>query len=403
MKIKSITKVPRNGETVFNLEVKKNHNYLVNNTLVSNCHNLESELISFMESKISVQDLKEFELTGLVRIPKQTMTEAQKFKWLFSKCLEAYKSRYANELSTLEEMNNNDNEYYFQTRKTKYLDSIVCMICRLKDQLEATKTPGVCVQTSPFEISFKPLFADRIAHNYLYKFADRILFMSATVYNKKQYCKNVGLDEEEMTYITCTSPIKSENRPLKVMPYISLSYKNKEANKPKLLRTVKEILEHHEGERGIIHTVNYDIAKFLVEELQDPRLVLPRGKERDAKIDNFMTSSKEDLVLISPSLTEGISLNDDLSRFSVICKLPFKNLGDPWVKKRMEVDEQWYSTETVHSLVQMTGRVVRSPDDYGVNYILDSQFPYFFRNNIHSFPKWWKDSISIIKEGDPWQ
>lgn len=387
-------------DNVEGYEPKISHRPLI---VLDETHNLEAELISFMTTSISVQDLKEFELTGLTRIPKQNMSESNKFEWLFGKCLSAYKTRYANELATLEDMDGGSSDYYFQTRKTKYLDTIICMICRLREQLQETNTPGICVQTSPYEISFKPLYANRIAKNYLYKFGDRILLMSATVFNKKQFCKNVGIKEDEMTYITCTSPIKSENRPIKVMPHINLSYKNKEANKPKLLNMVKEILQHHKGERGIIHTVNYDIAKFLVEELEDPRLVLPRGKERDEKIAKFMSSEKDDLVLISPSLTEGISLNDDLSRFSIICKLPFKNLGDPWVKKRMEVDTNWYNSETVHSLVQMTGRVVRSPEDFGVNYILDSNFPYFFRNNIQIFPKWWKDSITIIKKEHSWK
>jgi Rad3-related DNA helicase len=362
-------------------------------------HQLASELISFMTTKIAVNDLKEFELTNLVRIPKEKLSDDDKFTWLFDTCLKAFQSRWRNELASLESMTPNDPNMYFQTRKTKYLDTIVCMINRLRAALDETETPGVVVQMNPFEISFKPLFAGKIAHNYLYKFADKVLLMSATVFNKKQFCKNVGIDTLEATYITCTSPIPKERRPIKVIPSINLGYKHKEANKPKLLAMVKDILSHHKGERGIIHTVNYDIASFLVENLADDRLILPRGKERDAKIEQFINSDREDLVLISPSLTEGISLDDDLSRFSVICKLPYKNLGDPWIKARMEVDENWYNTETLHTLVQMTGRVVRSPEDTGVNYILDANFPMFFRKNIQVFPKWWKESIKIIRDG----
>ena len=40
MKITKITKVPRNNENVYNLEVNKNHNYYANSCLVSNCHKL---------------------------------------------------------------------------------------------------------------------------------------------------------------------------------------------------------------------------------------------------------------------------------------------------------------------------------------------------------------------------
>ena len=43
MKIKSIQKIKRNYEPVFNLTVKDNHNYFANNILVSNCHQCTSE------------------------------------------------------------------------------------------------------------------------------------------------------------------------------------------------------------------------------------------------------------------------------------------------------------------------------------------------------------------------
>jgi superfamily II DNA or RNA helicase len=40
MKIKSVKKIKRNKENVFNLEVKDNNNYFANSLLVSNCHGL---------------------------------------------------------------------------------------------------------------------------------------------------------------------------------------------------------------------------------------------------------------------------------------------------------------------------------------------------------------------------
>jgi len=42
VKITKITKVPRNNENVYNLEVNKNHNYYANSCLVSNCHKLST-------------------------------------------------------------------------------------------------------------------------------------------------------------------------------------------------------------------------------------------------------------------------------------------------------------------------------------------------------------------------
>jgi Rad3-related DNA helicase len=371
--------------------------------VLDECHGLEKELISFMTTKISITDFKEFELGRIVNIPNVKLSDDEKFDWLFGECLAKFQATYKNEMIFLSEMNQKDSAFRLQTRKTKYLDTIVCMIRRLQEQMESVEVPGVVIQKNQFEISFKPLFSAEIAMSYLYEFADKILFMSATVFDKNQYYKTVGIKAEESAFINCGSPIPLEKRPVKVLNAVTLNYKEKERNKPKLLELVRDILNHHQGERGIIHTVNFDIAEFLMDSLGDDRLVMPRGKERDRQIHNFMTSSRDDLVLISPSLTEGISLDDELSRFSIICKMPFGNLGDPWIKKRMEIDNNWYAAETVQSLVQMTGRVVRSPEDEGVNYILDKGFQYLFQMNHHKFPKWWKESIKVVKNGECWK
>ena len=41
----------------------------------------------------------------------------------------------------------------------------------------------------------------------------------------------------------------------------------------------------------------------------------------------------------------------------------------------------------------MTGRGMRSVDDYCDTYILDSQFMSIYRKNGNLLPKWWKDAI----------
>jgi Rad3-related DNA helicase len=104
-------------------------------------------------------------------------------------------------------------------------------------------------------------------------------------------------------------------------------------------------------------------------------------------------SERDDLVLISPSLYEGISLDDDMSRFTIVCKLPFKNLMDPWTKKRLDLSKRWYNNDTATTLVQMTGRSVRSPEDFAVAYVLDSSLSWFLEKNAHLFPDWWLDSL----------
>jgi len=361
--------------------------------VLDECHGVEGQLIDFMTVKLSVDDFKEFEVRGMVKFPKDYLSEDEKFEWLFGPARSSIKTTLAYEQSELEDMHLDDPNYYDQSRKVSYLDTLVCMINRLEEQMLGSGCDGVCIQNKTYDITFKPLKASSYGDHFLHSYGDRILAMSATVFDKDQFCRDVGLDPEVTAFVSCDSPIPTERRLVYDLNAVSLSYKNKEKNKPLLAELVSDIMEMHEGQRGIIHTVSYDIAKYLMETINTDRFVMPRGETREDELEKFIKSDREDLVLISPSLTEGISLDDDLSRFTIVCKLPYGNIGDPWIKKRMNLSQRWYNNETIQSLVQMTGRSVRSADDHAVSYILDNSFQWFYKNNGSRFPDWWKNSL----------
>ena len=97
--------------------------------------------------------------------------------------------------------------------------------------------------------------------------------------------------------------------------------------------------------------------------------------------------SEKPTVLLSPSMTEGVDLKGDLSKFQVICKVPYPYLGDPIVKKRMNKNKGWYGLQTAKSIVQSCGRSVRSSKDTAVTYILDSDWDRFYTRNKNIFPE----------------
>jgi len=90
--------------------------------------------------------------------------------------------------------------------------------------------------------------------------------------------------------------------------------------------------------------------------------------------------------LISPSMTEGIDLEGNASRFQVICKVPYPYLGDKLVKKRMNKWKWWYPFQTSKTVIQSMGRSVRSSTDTAVTYILDSDWERFYARNKQLFP-----------------
>ena len=91
-------------------------------------------------------------------------------------------------------------------------------------------------------------------------------------------------------------------------------------------------------------------------------------------------------------MTEGLDLKHDKGRFCIIAKVPFGYLGDPWIKRRLEMSSEWYAAQAAKDIIQACGRVVRSEKDYGTTYILDGSWAYFYHKNSYLFPQWWKDA-----------
>lgn len=392
MKIKKIIKVNRNKEDVFNLTVKDNHNYFVNGVLVSNCHNTESEVINFLTLTINTDELHKYNIRKHITFPHESDSIKEKFDWLTKDAYKIFNKLYNEDFEDLGQLTPGSSEYINLTKRLGFIENIISGINMAKTY-NAKMNNGICIQNGKVEITFKPIFGKYFATKYLLDYADKVLAMSATVFDKKQFCKDLGVDEKDAIFISCDSPIPSDRRPVINLDAVNLSYQYKEENKPILLNIIKEIMSHHLNERGIIHTVNYDIAKYIIDNMNSDRLIMPKGKERQSMIEYFKNSKRNDLILISPSLTEGISLDDDLSRFTVVCKIPYGNLGDPWIKERMNRDGRWYENETIQTLVQMTGRSVRSKEDFAVAYILDSSFNWFYNKTRDRFPKWWRTSL----------
>ena len=103
--------------------------------------------------------------------------------------------------------------------------------------------------------------------------------------------------------------------------------------------------------------------------------------------------SPDATVLVSPSMSEGVDLRDDLARFQILLKVPYPSLGDKLVRKRMHKWSWWYPMQTVKTVVQAVGRAIRNEDDHAVTYILDADWRRFYGQNKELFPAAFKDAV----------
>ena len=383
----SLAKLGKNGES--SLEKK-------NIIICDEAHSLEKELLNVYALRVNNEILKYIGAEGL-EVPKLAASDSEVIDWALNSLNEAASKALAwleGRISKLSSKMKMTREYKSYMQKKQAASEITEKTSLLK-QLDSNKEK-IVVSVDNDTIVLTPLKCTSIFQKMLDPLSDRFLMMSATILDAKEFIKTLGLDESLCYTIETDSPFPVENRIVEFCPVGSMSMKNKDKTMPKLIKKVDEILKANPNVKGIIHTVNYDIASRLIEGLsfsdQASRLLLPKGVDKQLILNGFY-ESEDPLVLVSPSLTEGIDLKDDLSRLCIICKVPYPSLGDKWTKERMQDDNEWYVSQTCTTLVQMTGRSIRSKDDYAKSYILDSDFERLAATAIEIFPQWWKDAI----------
>jgi Rad3-related DNA helicase len=240
----------------------------------------------------------------------------------------------------------------------------------------------------------RPIYARQFAQDLLFSKASRVLASSATLLDPKVWASNLGLDPAKIGFVQVGCDFPKANRPIKLVPVGSMSWKDKQATLPKLVKWVRDtLLVKHKGERGIIHTHSFDIADAIVAGVGDPRL-LPHKRGQDKAEILAQHAERSDSVIVAPAMHEGVDLKDGLSRFAAIVKVPYPSTQDKVVKVRMDEDPDWYSWKTALKIIQSYGRSVRSKDDWAVTYITDSGFQPFAQRASKFFPTWFKEAVT---------
>ena len=123
---------------------------------------------------------------------------------------------------------------------------------------------------------------------------------------------------------------------------LSLNYHNLKRSLPKIVNQIKEICEFHKNDKGIIHTHNNTITSFLSGKLNESRfLIREPGVSNETILEQHYVNN-DPTVLISPSMSHGVDLRDDLARFQIIVKAPYLPTKDKRIEKLMKDDFNWY-------------------------------------------------------------
>ncbi|MDD3984666.1 MAG: ATP-dependent DNA helicase [Methanobacterium sp.] len=345
--------------------------------ILDEAHNIEDKLMRRMELSLSNKML---EKDVKKSIPKNMLKFQDPKEWiLFIQSLyQEYKD------ISLTKMPKN---------KADRINRTKLRLSELMTNLEENPKNWV-VDPSDGGITFKPLKIDVYANDRLFKHADVCVFMSATILDQDLFCKWLGISPEQVYFLGIKSNFPASERPVHLKTVGPMSQRAIKRTAPKTIPILEKIIEHHKYEKGLIHTHNYKCQQYIMNQIKNKRLVDHKSVDREYKLRHF-EKSKEPLILVSPSMSEGVDLPYEKCQFQVIYKVPFPYLGDQQIKNRKAQDPKWYAYKTVMTLLQAYGRGMRAEDDYCETYILDGNIKMFFNNRLYKslVPEFFKEAI----------
>ena len=390
------------------------------------CHNIESAIMSFINIEISERDgrildidfskykttddwMYLFEEIVNVRIPERHAeiredlkeiskqekgTPSAKFSTYNPKQLSIFRDRLFKEDAKLIKIQNKI-IFFLDDSKNNQGNWIIIPDYN-KERKEVTR------------IEVKPLRVHGFVKDKLFKKSKKIFLMSATILNFETFKKSIGIDNEKCLGIQIPSPFPIENR---LIYKGNIGNLNADAVNPKykgnklndIVNAIDEILScpDFRDVKGIIHTTTYNLAEYIANKTKHKdRIVTHTNSKEAGELLEAHKKTKKPKVIVSPSMGEGVSLDNDLSRIQIVINVPYGNTYDPVVKSRAEIDPDWYYWKTGIDLFQKLGRSNRNMTDYCTSIVLDSRLHYFLWKQLgySSVPGWILDSITSKAE-----
>jgi Rad3-related DNA helicase len=99
-------------------------------------------------------------------------------------------------------------------------------------------------------------------------------------------------------------------------------------------------------------------------------------------------------VFVSVAFNEGQDWKYDICDAQILLKVPFPDLGDKRVRRRLDLgNRQWYENQTLTDVMQAYGRAIRAEDDHARFYIIDGSFNPLVKKWWNQLPDWFREVL----------
>lgn len=376
--------------------------------IIDEAHDFENVLCDFISNKISKKSLKslgftDFNIYSIYADIKNIKTIDEYADYVNNKLLDKIQKLQQTVEENVGGMNYSIKE---KVKLSKNLIAINSAINNyktfLKDYdenknnwvLDFEKTEDAAFKMN---LSAQPVWSHKYLEKLIWNRYDHIIFMSGTLLDKDLFSYLNGIDSSLSGYYDIESPFPIQNRPIYYAKNVGkMSFTDKEKTFQNQINYIDNIINKHKNDKGIIHCSNYELSNWLEKHYKNnKRFIFHTTDNRDEALFKHI-ASKEPTIIVSPSMISGVDFKDDLSRFQIITKIPYPNMGSTKIKKRMLDNKDWYQYKTCCDFIQAYGRSIRNMNDHCDTYVLDSSFSLLLRYGYKYFPEYITNAIKIF-------
>lgn len=351
--------------------------------IIDEAHNCESQLMNFVSLTLSNRNIPN------LKIPKYDSAQSYA-AWIQEENITQFIRTEMLQAEKNQDLKKIDKLTLLITKCEKFVEAIL--------NRQEKWVSEYAYEDGEKKVQFKPIYVDAYAHKYLFDKADIVIFMSATILNANVFTKSLGIPKDKTAAKRMKSRFPTKHHPIYYKPIAKLTGGTKGQEKwgKLLVSTVEEITQKYPNKKGIIHTHNFSIAKLLLTECNyktKSRFLFQKNFEDKFEMLQEHANSQNSII-VAPAMHEGLDLKNDLSRFQILCKVPFPNFySDKQLAIRKDENPEFYNWLVALKTCQSVGRSVRHEKDYADTYIIDGSFGWWYEQNKHMIPSWFKNAI----------
>lgn len=204
----------------------------------------------------------------------------------------------------------------------------------------------------------------------------RAVFLSATI--TPSTLSLLGIPKSDVTFHVMKSRFAAWRRPIYLVKTVRVDHKMQAAHKDYLLMRIDKIISQRLDRKGIIHSVSYERARWLLQHSKHSGIfVAPRGAfELAAAVARFKRMEPP-AVLLSPSVMTGFDFPYTECEYQILPKIPFADTRSAIARARIKATDGYREHLTMQAIEQAVGRGMRADDDQCETFIVDDHARWF--------------------------